>query len=227
VPHSLFIFGKTLVVYEPAGANRRGRARRARHRRDRRPSCDASVEHGFSRRLTDRGKLVIGGERCEPDCNVWNRCSVGLEVLVQSIEVGQPAGVEIDLDRVSELSLAGASLLSAAIGDSGRQRPRFPASRAAKPRNVKDYSDGARKRELRRSAWWWMQFGTTRLRPKFPASREFSREFLENGPKNDFFASNRQTSSMSCYEIPCSTEQGIWLSKQGIWSGKPGISDRC
>jgi hypothetical protein len=66
--------------------------------------------------------------------------------------------------------------------DSGRQRPRRPASPAAKPRNVKDYSDGARKPELRRTAWWWMQSSTTRLHSKFPASREFSREFLKKRP---------------------------------------------
>jgi hypothetical protein len=38
--------------------------------------------------------------------------------------------------------------------DSGRQRPRYPASPAAKPRNVKDYSDGARKPHSRGTAWW-------------------------------------------------------------------------
>jgi hypothetical protein len=51
---------------------------------------------------------------------------------VQSIEVGQPAGVEIDLDRVSELSLAGAVMrerkqadhdpTSSLFGLSGQQR---------------------------------------------------------------------------------------------------------
>jgi hypothetical protein len=38
--------------------------------------------------------------------------------------------------------------------DSARQRPRYPASPPAKPRKVKDYSDSARKAELRRTAWW-------------------------------------------------------------------------
>jgi hypothetical protein len=33
--------------------------------------------------------------------------------------------------------------------DSGRQRPRYPASPAAKPRKVKDYSDGHTKAALR------------------------------------------------------------------------------
>jgi hypothetical protein len=41
--------------------------------------------------------------------------------------------------------------------DSGRQRPRYPASPAAKPRKVKDYSGRARKPELRRTAWWARQ----------------------------------------------------------------------
>jgi alpha-ketoglutarate-dependent taurine dioxygenase len=38
--------------------------------------------------------------------------------------------------------------------DSGRQRPRYPASPAAKPREVKDYSHTARKPVLRRTGWW-------------------------------------------------------------------------
>jgi hypothetical protein len=42
----------------------------------------------------------------------------------------------------------------ATMAHSARQRPRCPASAAAKPRKVKDYSDGARKEKLRRTAWW-------------------------------------------------------------------------
>jgi hypothetical protein len=41
--------------------------------------------------------------------------------------------------------------------DSGQPRPHYPASPAAKPRKVKDYSDGASKAELRRTAWWSWQ----------------------------------------------------------------------
>jgi hypothetical protein len=41
--------------------------------------------------------------------------------------------------------------------DSGGQRPHRPASPAAKPRKVKDYSDGAMKPELRRTGWWARQ----------------------------------------------------------------------
>jgi hypothetical protein len=46
---------------------------------------------------------------------------------------------------------------SAASADSGRQRRRYFAFPAAKPRKVKDYSGGARKTEARRSAWWSWQ----------------------------------------------------------------------
>src|ERR1700722_17187611 len=42
----------------------------------------------------------------------------------------------------------------ATLADSGRRRPRDPASPPAKPQKVKDYSGGAVKAELRRSAWW-------------------------------------------------------------------------
>jgi hypothetical protein len=38
--------------------------------------------------------------------------------------------------------------------DSGLQRPRCPASAAAKPRKVKDYSDCAGKPELGATGWW-------------------------------------------------------------------------
>jgi hypothetical protein len=43
---------------------------------------------------------------------------------------------------------------SSAPADSRRQRPCYPACPGAKPRKVKDYSGGARKAELRRTAWW-------------------------------------------------------------------------
>jgi amidase len=39
---------------------------------------------------------------------------------------------------------------------------------AAKPRKVKDYSDGARKPELCRTAWWWPQFRSRRSAGKIP-----------------------------------------------------------
>jgi hypothetical protein len=40
---------------------------------------------------------------------------------------------------------------------SGRQRPCYPASAAAKPRKVKNYSDRGRKPDLRGTAWWARQ----------------------------------------------------------------------
>jgi exodeoxyribonuclease III len=43
---------------------------------------------------------------------------------------------------------------SATAADSAKQRPGCLASMAANPREVKDYSDGARKPSLRRTAWW-------------------------------------------------------------------------
>ena len=77
------------------------------------------------------------------------------------------------------------------------------------PGNLKTYSAGARKPSLRRSAWWWKQPSATRLRAKFPGSREFSREFLEKRPRRLFLVSNHLASSMCYYQIPCSTKQGI------------------
>jgi hypothetical protein len=40
---------------------------------------------------------------------------------------------------------------------SGRQRPCYPASAAAKPRKVKNHSDRGRKPDLRGTAWWARQ----------------------------------------------------------------------
>jgi hypothetical protein len=40
---------------------------------------------------------------------------------------------------------------------SGGKDRAIPRLAAAKPRKVKDYSDGARKPELRRTAWWGWQ----------------------------------------------------------------------
>jgi hypothetical protein len=45
----------------------------------------------------------------------------------------------------------------ATLADFRRQRPCDPASPVANPRKIKDYSDGARNPELRRTAWWARQ----------------------------------------------------------------------
>lgn len=62
----------------------------------------------------------MGGERCEFDIDVWNCCSAGLDVPSQSIEVGQLARVERDLDRVSERGLSDAVMRA-------RKHPHDPA----------------------------------------------------------------------------------------------------
>jgi hypothetical protein len=45
----------------------------------------------------------------------------------------------------------------AATPDSARQRLASPASPSPKPREVKDYSGGAGKPDLRGTAWWGRQ----------------------------------------------------------------------
>jgi hypothetical protein len=81
----------------------------------------------------------------------------------------------------------GAAFLAAPV-DSGRQRPRHPASPAAKPRKVKGYSDGARKAELRRSAWWFWQSSRTSLDRRLPANREFFAFLCEKQASEEFAA---------------------------------------
>jgi hypothetical protein len=84
---------------------------------------------------------------------------------------GRQGGGQVEDCRVGEaVGKAGlpesrpetARALLATLADSGRQRPRYLVSLAAKPRNVKDNSERARKSELRRTAWWSWQDSNSR-----------------------------------------------------------------
>src|SRR5260221_5184196 len=63
----------------------------------------------------------------------------------------------------------------------------------------------------------------TCLHVKFPASREFSREFFEKRLPRAILVSKRLVASTAYNRIPCSTEQGIFLPEQGIFSREQGI----
>jgi hypothetical protein len=63
----------------------------------------------------------------------------------------------------------------------------------------------------------------TSLHVKFPASREFSREFFEKRAPRTILASKTRAGSIAYKQIPCSTEQGIFLREQGILSREQGI----
>ena len=63
----------------------------------------------------------------------------------------------------------------------------------------------------------------TGLHLKFPASREFSREFFEEKAPRAILASKTRAGSIAYEQIPCSTEQGIFLQEQGIVSREQGI----
>jgi hypothetical protein len=76
---------------------------------------------------------------------------LGLERVSADIRTGLYPRAGIPRGKSFARPETGAGFL-ASLADSGRQRPRYPASPAAKPRKVKDYSDGARKRSLRRTA---------------------------------------------------------------------------
>jgi hypothetical protein len=87
-----------------------------------------------------------------------NACSkeprhLGLEPVSVDIRTGLCPGPGIPPGKSLARPETGAPIL-ATTADFGRQRPRSPASPPAKPRKVKDYSDGARKPKLRRSVWW-------------------------------------------------------------------------
>jgi hypothetical protein len=60
---------------------------------------------------------------------------------------------------------------------------------------------------------------------KFPASREFSREFLEKRPSRTIFLANPLATPVRYIEIPYSIEQGIFWMEQGILSAEQGFRD--
>jgi hypothetical protein len=63
----------------------------------------------------------------------------------------------------------------------------------------------------------------TSLHLKFPASREFSREFFEKRAPKAILVSKTRAASTPYNQIPGSTEQGIFLAEQGILWAKQGI----
>jgi hypothetical protein len=58
---------------------------------------------------------------------------------------------------------------------------------------------------------------------KFPASREFSREFFEKRPSRTIFLPNALATPEGYIEIPYSIEQGIFSMGQGILSAEQGF----
>jgi hypothetical protein len=51
--------------------------------------------------------------------------------------------------------------------------------------------------------------------------------FLKKGPPKTILASKTRAASIAYEQIPCSTEQGIFLHKQGILSCEQGILEFC
>jgi hypothetical protein len=104
---------------------------------DRRPSPELRIKNGSS---VDRGQRRLEGH-------------LGLKPASADIRtcLCRQAGI-LPGKSLARPELGAAFLATPAV--SGRQRGRSPASAPAKPRKVKDYSDSARKPELRRTAWW-------------------------------------------------------------------------
>jgi hypothetical protein len=59
--------------------------------------------------------------------------------------------------------------------------------------------------------------------PKFPANREFNREFFKFGPFSAILAPNKPANSNACSKIPWQMEQGNLLREQGIIFAEQGI----
>jgi hypothetical protein len=97
-----------------------------------------------------------GGGRARQSICAPSPRHLGLKPVSADIRTGLCSRAGIPPGKGLARPETGAAFL-ATLADSGRQRPRDPGSPAAKPRKVKDYSDGARKPQLRRTAWWSWQ----------------------------------------------------------------------
>jgi hypothetical protein len=75
-----------------------------------------------------------------------------------------------------------------------------------------------------RTAWWWMQPGSNRS-PHLNSllAGNLAGNFLKKGPPRAILASKTRAASTAYNQIPCSTEQGIFLHEQGILSREQGI----
>jgi hypothetical protein len=51
--------------------------------------------------------------------------------------------------------------------------------------------------------------------------------FLKKGPPKAILASETRTASIAYEQIPCSTQQGIFLQEQGIFIASSEFSDTC
>jgi hypothetical protein len=60
------------------------------------------------------------------------------------------------------------------------------------------------------TAWLRMQSVANPSGSKFPANREFNREFFEFGLPSAILAPNRPANSIACSKIPYAMEQGIF-----------------
>src|SRR5262249_9986827 len=66
------------------------------------------------------------------------------------------------------------------------------------------------------------RFGGYLIRTKFPANREFNREFCKFGASAAISASNQRANSKACRQIPYATEQGIFAAITGNFFGITG-----
>src|SRR5262249_33216661 len=92
----------------PAGAVRRAAARGLRRRQQRSSSCHASLLPEGAMALMSAEQLVVGTERCKLYGDLRHRHRIGLEALAHVIEIGQSPGIQLGIDRLCQLGLAGA-----------------------------------------------------------------------------------------------------------------------
>jgi hypothetical protein len=105
--------------------------------------------------------------------------------------------------------------IPATPADFGRQRPRHPASPAAKPRKVKDFPNAPGNRNcagLRGGGGSPIRTGLCRI---FPANREKNREFRENRPSQSILKRLLSASSITCARNSLRLQTGIFFRGTG------------
>jgi hypothetical protein len=113
------------------------------------PNLEARLSH---RSLPGRSGVGGGGHRGAGRAQAFRTRTSLCRHSNQSLSAtGNSAG-----KKFGEATETGRAFL-ATLPVSGRQRPRYLASPAAKPPKVKDYPDDARKPEFPRTAWWGWQ----------------------------------------------------------------------
>jgi hypothetical protein len=107
---------------------------------------------------------------------------------------------------------------------SRRQRPHLRIRTRGNARKLRAIRQRPGNIGSHRTAWWWMQPGSNLSPPQNSLlAGNLAGNFLKKGPRRAILVSKTRAASSIYNQIPCSTEQGIFLHEQGILSREQGI----